>query len=156
MAVSVNYDDSIFYVQTMVKTLSTGMNLDVDPVIFKEKIVEEILFVDSAINQILQRLRDNYRLIHRTEYLRMLLRGINGYVELLDACVNGKLAQSEELADFFPKLNRLLESHEEQAREIQAALQQGAVGADAPEDVVSQEEFRFLLREEEEDESFEE
>jgi hypothetical protein len=152
MAVSVNYDDSIFYLQTMVKTLSTGLNLDVDPTIFKEKMVEEILFVDSSINQILQRLRDNFRLIHRTEYLRMLLRGINGYLELLDACVNGKLAMSEELEDFFPKLTRLLESHEGRAREIQAALQQGALGSDAPEDVVSQEEFRFLLQEENENE----
>ena len=151
MAVSVNYDDSIFYVQSMVKALSTGMNLDVDPAIFKEKIVEDILFVDSAINQLLQRLRDNFRLIHRTEYLRMLLRGINAYVELLDACVEGRLALSEELEDFSPKLTRLLKSHEERAREIQAALQSGATG-DSPADVVSQEEFRFLLQEDEDEE----
>ncbi len=151
MAISVNYDDSIFYVQAMIKSLSSGLSLDVDTAIFKEKMVEDIIFVDSAINQLLERLRDSYRLIHRIEYLRMLLRSINSYVELLQACLDGKLAMSEELNDVAPRLSRLLEAHEERAREIQAALQQGGVG-DSPEDVVSQEEFRFLLQESDEEE----
>ena len=81
----------------------------------------------------------------------MLLRGINSYVELLESCVDGTVALAEELSDFGPKIARLLKSHEERAREIQAALQQGGSG-ESPVDVVSQEEFRFLLQEPEEEE----
>lgn len=151
MPQQVNYADDLYYIHTMVKSLKSGMNLDIDPDIFRDKITEDIFFIDSVFFRLLTSLKQNRRLIKRQEYLRMLLRALRGYGEFLSDAIEGTLPFSRHLAPLEEKFSAVRAHVQEISREIREILKSEG-GAEEVSSMVSAEEYEFLLQQEEEEE----
>lgn len=154
MTARVNYDDNIFFVQTMIKGLRSALALDVDPGLFKDKVLEDIFFVDSTLMKILAQLRDNPNLIRRSEYLKALLRAETSFLEFLDDILSAERPLAEGLAPFSHKIRACRGSHQTTHDELQSMLHRPEMHA-PEEDVVSQEELGFLLQESDDEDDVE-
>jgi hypothetical protein len=151
MTTRVNYDDNIFFIQTMIKTLDSGIQLTIDGDLFREKLIEDIFYIDSTLSRVLSQLRENRLLIRRTEYLRALMRAETLFLDLLNKSLDEKLPFSAELSHVAHKLRACRSTHQQDLEDIRSILHESS-HSDLEEDVVSQEEFRSLLQNDEEDE----
>ena len=148
MTTQTNYDDNIFYVQFLIKTLRSGLRLDLDPEYFRDKIVEDIFFVDRTIQQIYETLKVNNYLINRTDHLRELVRAKRSFCDFLEESTNQELPFPEHLSAFASKISSTRENHARDIADIQG-LMEGRSPAEEPKNIVSQDEYRFLFQNEE-------
>lgn len=146
MAARINYEDNIYYLDTLVSTIQTGLSLDIDPEYFRDKIVEDLFFVDRSLKRIFESLSENAFLIRRAEYLRSLLRVTRIYAEFLKQLLENKIEFAQHLEPYFLKLRAAEAEHQRTAGRIEEMLQV-AEPSEGDEDFVSQDEFRFLLQE---------
>jgi len=144
MATKVNYDDNLFYVHSLIKGLRGGLQLELDVDYFRDKVVEDIFFIDRTLQQIYEALRVNSYLINRRDHLRELMRVKRGLADLLGAVLDGSLPWSANLSGFTDKLTGARDHHVRDITDIQG-LMEGATPVDEPQDVVSQDEYRFLF-----------
>ena len=144
MATKVNYDDNLFHLHSLIKGLRGGLQLELDIDYFRDKIVEDIFFVDRTLQQIYEALRVNSYLINRRDHLRELMRVKRGFADLLGALLDGSLPWSENLFTFTDKLAGARDHHVRDIADIQG-LREGGALVDEPQDVVSQDEYRFLF-----------
>lgn len=151
MTTRVNYDDNIFFLQTMIQTLDSGVQLSIDGQLFRDKFVEDVFFIDATLSRILSQLRQNRLLIRRSEYLRALLRAENLFVELLGKCLDESNPFAGELQETVHKLRACRSVHERDLDDIRAMLR-NPEELEQEEDLVSQEEFRSLLQDDHGDE----
>lgn len=151
MAARINYDDDIYYLDTLVSAVQTGLTLDIDPEFFRDKIVEDIFFVDVTLKRIFDSLEENSFLIRRAEYLRSLLRVARIFVDFLHRLLTKEIGFAEHLEPYLLKLRGAVADHEQIAEKIGDMLQV-AEPSEGDEDFVSQDEFRFLLQEDDSDE----
>lgn len=151
MAAKINYEDNIFYLDTIVSSMKTGLALDIDPDYFRDKVVEDIFFVDTSLKRIYESLKENSFLIRRAEYFRSLLRVSRIFTEFLVSLLNKDVGFARHLEPYFLKLRSAASEHEGIASEIEDILQVSEP-AEADQDFVSQDEFRFLLEEDEQEE----
>lgn len=150
MPQQINYADDLYYIHSMVKSLRSGMTLDLDAEIFRDKITEDIFFVDSVFFRLLTSLKQNDRLIKRQEYLRMLLRALRSYGDFLGEATAGELPFGKHLLPLEEKFASVRAHVQEISQEIREILREEA-GRDENSSVISAEEYAFLLEQEEED-----
>lgn len=148
----VNYADDLYYIHTMVKSLKSGMNLELDPDVFRDKITEDILFIDSVFFRLLTALKQKDRLIKRHEYLRMLLRALRNYDEFLGETITGSLPFSKHMSELEEKLSAVREHVQEISQEIREILKEES-GREDTTSIISPEEYEFLLHQEEDEET---
>ena len=144
MATRVNYDDNLFYLHSVIKVLRSGLQLELDADYFRDKIVEDIFFIDRTLQQIYEALQVNSYLINRRDHLRELMRVKRGLADLLSSLLDGTLPWIQNLAAFSDKLGDARDHHVRDIADIQG-LMEGGVPVDDPQDVVSQVEYRFLF-----------
>lgn len=144
MATKVNYDDNLFHLHSLIKGLRGGLQLELDIDYFRDKVVEDIFFIDRTLQQIYEALRVNSYLINRRDHLRELMRVKRGFADLLGGLLDGTLSWSESLSAFTDKLADVRDQHVRDIADIQG-LMEGGTPVDEPQDVVSQDEYRFLF-----------
>lgn len=151
MATRVNYDDNLFFVMTLTRALRSGLQLDIDPDYFRDKVVEDVFFIDRTLEQIYEALRTNTFLINRRDHLRELMRAKRNFADTLDEVLESRAAFSEHLEPFRPKLAGAREQHVRDISDIQRMMESGASEADQGT-IVSQDEYRFLFQSDEDSE----
>ncbi|MFW5777286.1 MAG: hypothetical protein ACOCZB_08380 [Spirochaetota bacterium] len=151
MATRVNYDDNLFFVMTLTRALRSGLQLDIDPDYFRDKVVEDVFFIDRTLEQIYEALRTNSFLINRRDHLRELMRAKRNFADTLDEVLEARAAFSEHLEPFRAKLAAAREQHVRDISDIQRMMESGAPEADQ-ETIVSQDEYRFLFQSDEDSE----
>lgn len=149
MTEKIYYDDNIFYLNEIIRTLSDGVRLDIDTELFLDKLVEDILFVESTLTRLFGSLQNNDLFIKRSENLKKLIRTKSLYADLLESIFLGKVPVSKHLMPFFPKFTDLCEAQRKSINDIQSLLSASVTAVGENTDTVSQEEYRFLLSEEE-------
>jgi Mg2+ and Co2+ transporter CorA len=149
MAAKTNFDDNIFFVNTIVKTLKAGISLDIDPEYFREKMVEDILFVDSSLSRIYAALKENEHLIKRAEYLRNLARAKRIYADFLTDVLEGNLTFSANLDGYFSKFRASRSENLADVQEIHHLLDRPGHPEAEQEDIISHEEYKYLLEDDE-------
>ncbi|MCL2070056.1 MAG: hypothetical protein FWH19_03620 [Treponema sp.] len=65
----VNFEDSIFLLETRLRIIRDSLVLDADPELFLEKLLDDIAFVDDRMRILLGQLQGSSRLIDREELL---------------------------------------------------------------------------------------
>ncbi|MFP4384391.1 MAG: hypothetical protein ACLFST_07580 [Spirochaetia bacterium] len=148
MAVQINYEDNIFYLTTQIRNLKNGIKLDIDPDFFKDKFVEDILFIDSGLRKIYQSLTRNVYLIHRNDYLRSLQRAKKAFVVFMEEIESDASPFCAKLSPFRKQLSASKDTQQNEIKEIHQQLNSGndASVVSNGEDVVSQEEYQFLFK----------
>jgi hypothetical protein len=144
MIENIHYDDDIFYLSLMVKTIGDSFRLKVDPIWFSDRILEEILFVDTTIQKIYSLLRDNRNLIKRLDYLHSLLRLKRNFSLILNEFLKLDPEERPEAKSFAPQIQRSLDIHENDIMQIKTILRDnGEPGMQ--EDAISNDELHYLM-----------
>ena len=144
MASKVHYDDNLFFIHSILRTVAAGLKLDIDPEYFKDKIVEDIFFIDAILMRTFASLKDNTYLINRSAYLRSLRRTVTAFVEFLDTVEGDRAGLADSLSAYHNKLASTLHAHNHILHEIDAMLDQEELDEETV-DVVSSQEYGFLL-----------
>ncbi len=144
MAEKLYYDDNLFYLNEIIVNLDDAVKLDIDSSLFLDKFVEDIMFVESILGRLYLSLKENDMLIRRSEHLRRIMRSKQVFSELLGNITSGDTTIGKNLYPFFPKFRELIAEQREHISEIRNLLSSPSSG-DQQEDMVSQEEFRILL-----------
>jgi hypothetical protein len=149
MATRVNYDDNLFFIMTLNRAVASGLALEIDPDYFRDKIVEDLFFIDRTLEQIYEALRTNAYLINRRDHLRELMRAKHSFADTLDGILESRLRFAEHLAPFRAKIIGARDQHLHDISDIQKSMDGGRVEADQ-QTIVSQDEYRFLFQNDDE------
>ncbi|MFW6368486.1 MAG: hypothetical protein ACOCZ9_02000, partial [Spirochaetota bacterium] len=106
MAARINYEDNIFFLSSIIKSLHTGTSLEIDRDFFRDKIIEDIAFVHSTLTRLHKSLKDNVYLIKRAEYMRELTRAIRSFCDFLDTILENRTSFTDDLSDTFETFRR--------------------------------------------------
>jgi hypothetical protein len=144
MAKKIHYDDNLFYLREVVKSLKRGFSVEIDGEYFSDKIADDVLFIDASLRRICSNIMENDQLIKRPEVLRSVMVSIIQYVELLEQIIGKPVSKT-----FFQHriLNKFREIEIYQREEL-SQIRKTLTTMDSrlsSEDLVSQEEFGLLL-----------
>jgi hypothetical protein len=146
----INYEDDIFTLALQVRCLQDTLKLDIDPELFRERLLGDIAWIESTIASLYTSLRESSLYVKRQEHLKELQKLKRAFVEALEALLSKRSPFAEHLPE---KLEMLQAARDGQVRDIQdiTALIDGK-GAPEEEHMVSPEELKFLMTAEENDE----
>ena len=146
MTTKINYENNIFYLGTILKTVKNGLILEIDAEFFREKVLSDIHFLASSLRAIYASLKANTHLIKKNTYLRSLLRTKRDFAELVQNILDRKLPLASSLTAEFPGLKICRAEQVCDIEEIKAHIENRTQDEGASEsDVISGEEYRFLL-----------
>jgi hypothetical protein len=150
MASKVHYEDDLFFLHSILRTVEAGLRLDVDHEFFQDKILEDIFFIDATLMRLFSSLKENPYLINRITYLRSLRRTIVAFSDFLSQFVRGDLGFHAAADAYTERLTAAVHSHENVRREIDLILDQEDADEE-PAALVSSEEYGFLLASDDDD-----
>ncbi len=148
MTKKINYEDDIFTLSLLVRTLRDVLKLEIDPEFFKDRVVADIAFLDSAINRVYQSLAAGPFFLKRSDYLKAMQRLKRTFADLMDDISARRVPFAECLAGMEERCRGLSEAHSRDVLEIRSALSQS--GGMEKEHMVSEDEFKILLSPQEE------
>ena len=146
----INYEDDIFTVSLQLRCLQDILKLDVDPDLFRERILGDIAWIDATSARLYLSLRESSLYVKRQDYLREIQKLKRAFLETLDALVGKRLPFAEHLAESLPDLALRRDANARDVESIGALL--AGAGSPDEEHIVSPEELRFLMTAEDEDE----
>lgn len=144
MGAKVHYEDNLFFLHSILRTLDSGLRLDIDPEYFKDKVLEDIFFIDANLMRTFSSLKNNGFLINRSSYFRSLRRTVKAFTEFLERLTEGELGFPDIVDSYRDRLGSTLREHQRVVREIDTVLDQFEPNDEAS-DVVSSQEYDFLL-----------
>jgi hypothetical protein len=139
----INYEDDIFTVALQVRCLQDALKLEVDPDLFKDRLLGDAAWIDGISARLYQSLRDSALFVHRQEHLRELAKLKRAFAGALDAIVSRKAPIAEHLGDSMERLRDMRDRHLRDINDIKSLIE----GAGTPEEehIVSAEELKFLM-----------
>jgi hypothetical protein len=144
----VNYEDNTFIINTRIRLLHDIFLLEADAALFFKKTLDELDFINEALEMLLNALIENDKLIERTERLHDLLETEWRFTALLNFLISGQ----GSLADnFCPQIVPKLESVRNDCVRRRDLIKEHDVssrgGDEANERLVSAFELTELLKE---------
>ncbi|MDR1655607.1 MAG: hypothetical protein LBR96_06370 [Treponema sp.] len=141
----INFEDNIFMLNARLRLVQDQLHLDTDPVLFLQKTLDDVIFIDYALDILLEQLLQNERLLERDEQLENLsdlewqfLQALSGFRSGLEGSGN------PDTSGFAGKLD-ILEEHSHLRRDsISGASGKGNSGSAEP--LVSSDELSQLLK----------
>jgi hypothetical protein len=85
----VNFEDNIFIVAARIRVIRDLLILDADPELFLEKTMDDVAFVDHALDMLLGNLMANERLLDRNEIFENLTDLERQFTQVLTVLQNG-------------------------------------------------------------------
>jgi hypothetical protein len=149
MTRKINYEDDIFTLALQVRCLQDTLKLEVDPDLFKDRIVGDIVWIDSTIGRLFQSLRESSLYVKRQEHLKELQKLKHAFADALDALVENRSPLAAHLPERMAEIRAIRDSHARDVDEIKALL--AGKGAPEEEHMVSREELKFLMTSDEEE-----
>ena len=149
----VNYDDNIFYLTLVFKGISAGLKLNIDTELYRDRIVEDIRFLDRTCSNIYQSLKANHLMIDRLTHIKGMQKLNANFVALLEDILDERLPLASALEQDFDLLQRIQSNREVELTGLkEMVVKLGEPGGDQ-EQIVSEQEFKFLLSSDEEEQS---
>ncbi|GAB6091368.1 hypothetical protein [Spirochaeta dissipatitropha] len=151
MGYRINYEDNIFFINSQIKTLQKGLNLEIDPEYFRDKLIDDIFFIDACVVRLFQSLEDNPHLISRNQHLKDLQHTISMFCDFINGILQDKFRFAGQLQNARIKLQACLSDQQSRYDKIRSLIQ-SEQNLDEKEDTISQDELRHLLKIHHEDE----
>ena len=145
---TIYYDENLFYINDIINTISRGLRLDLEPDLFIDKFVDDILFVEHALSMLYSSLSNNKNLVNKSEHLRRFMRSKRRFSEVLESITESSRGFSLRISPFYAKFRDIAEGQREQLLEMREALYATTTPDELQPDVVSEQEIMFLLSEE--------
>jgi hypothetical protein len=144
MTKMIDYEDNVFYITERTKLLEKGLNLALDPALFSDRFLKDALFISESLERVRSQMDDSPHTLKRQENLRVLMLANQRFIRLLSAMTDQGYLDAQEGGT-------MSTLHENQVSELSGLLEdQGEGNADV--EVISSQEFEFLLKEEEDPE----
>jgi hypothetical protein len=145
---NVSYEDEIYLLTLVLQELHHGVELELHSIRFIDRFQADLALLDEAISDYHAVLCGNAQLPGRLGYLRDLHRIQVAFASILGGLERGANPLGRALAPLRDTLGAMQRRHAELARATSAVLADAGEGR--PEQpVVSDEEFRILLADEE-------
>lgn len=144
MPVKFHYEDNLYFLHSMVRTIDAGLRLDVDAEYFRDKILEDIFFIDATLLRIYSSLKENALLVNRTGHLRSLRRTIAAFTGFLQRLLEGEMTLGDLVESYRSKLSATLHTQERVRSELDVALERNPADEETS-DTISSQEYGFLL-----------
>ena len=152
MTRNTNFEEDIFYLNVLIKTLAGGVKLQLDEEYFLSRLQADVAFIDQTIDKLYDALRANAHMVRRVQHVRELRTAKIRFVELLGDVIDRRMAGADLLRDSTAELRTVRAHHERDLSEMGRSLREAADQALQDEHMISDEEFRVLLAEDEEPE----
>jgi len=144
MPEKIHYDDNIFFMTALIRTLDDSVKLSVDAEYFADKVLEDTLFIDTSIHKLYSSLKENSHLIRRDSYLHSIMKLKKAYGRLLDSLLSTNGAFASPFESMRPKLRRIAAGHLNDVKEIREGLDDvQSIKVDS--DTISYDELNFLM-----------
>lgn len=151
MEKQINFGDNIFFLTLILKDLSSGVRLSLDNDIFLDKLVEDIFFLEGSIEKVFELIKQRVLLIDRLEHLKNLETLSSDFAAFLGEIIMAAVPVAEHLAAFSEKFNNVKDNQHKLVSEMREIIHGTDQSETTEEDMVSREEFEFLLAEEKEE-----
>ena len=145
MTKRINYEDDIFFLLLLLRRLREGLKLKIDMEYFGSKIVDDIVFIDEKIEVILNLLKAHSLLLKEEEYLLDLRKLENLFIDFLNDLRDKNFPGSYYFSDLLTGFEKIQAKHEEFLESIKIMLREIENREADAEQIVSEEEFKFLL-----------
>jgi Mg2+ and Co2+ transporter CorA len=146
----VNYEDNIFYLSLILKGVTASLKLNIDTDLYRDKILDDIRFLDKTASSIHQSLKANHLMIDRLAHLKSLQKMNAAFIALLEDILEERLPLASALEQDFDLLQRIQSTREAELAGLQEMSWKLGERAEDQEQIVSEKEFKFLLSSEEE------
>ncbi len=139
-----NYGDTIYYVNEIIKLLEHSLKLDLDPSMTADHLTDEILFADNLLDRLYEESAAINGLSYYEDALRSIMKSKYKFCSFLDALLEGgePLKKRVHLDD--QQTESIRRKHETDIERIENHFAEKD-NFRTPEDLVSQEEFRYLF-----------
>jgi hypothetical protein len=142
----IHYQDDLFALSVLVKSLDLILSTETDPDYFAEKVEADIVFLDRSLRSFETLLEQNTLLVERAEYLKLLERTVKAFLGVLERISGSVYPRARSFAGDGSRLAEAAAG----GRALQARLGEllrSSLSGDAETDLVSQDELSELLRE---------
>lgn len=89
MSQKIHYQDDLFILSVLVKALDATLSVEADSEFFHSRIIEDVSFLDKGIRTFHEMLSQNSHLLERIEYLKLLDRTANAFIDCLGKLETG-------------------------------------------------------------------
>ncbi len=146
MAKKINFKDNLFHLARNLDRFSDGLMLDLEGDFFLDKLVDDILFFNSAIAKIYTILEKNSNMSEYCEQMRNLYTVHKKYIAILSRIIQGQTCFVNQFFQFRQKFSEILRENEGRQEQIYTALDSAAKPLQEANDVVSRDEMSALLQ----------
>lgn len=144
MPEKIHYDDNIFFIRSLIRTLHDAIRLNVDSEYFADKILKDILFINTSIQKVYGSLKNNSLLIRRNVYYHSIMKLKKAYVQFLNELnsTDGRFRNTFE--HMRTKFKLIMENNLKELQEIKSFIS-GTDTEKAEGDTISQSELHYLM-----------
>jgi len=140
-----HYQDDLFFLSLLARTLEAGLSVEADPEYFRERIEGDMRFIDGNLRSFGQMLAQSSHLIDRIEYLKLLERTSRTFTACLQKLRDGAYPNAAVYGGDRDSLNGLISGQRALLSELEKALSMSGQG-ESETDLVSSDELSELLR----------
>ncbi len=151
MTKRINYEDDIFFLLLLLRRLQEGLKLSIDMEFFGSKVVDDILFIDEKMEAIFNLLKGHSILLGGEEYLVALKKVLRNFIDLLEDIMGNKFPGSYYFSDLRISFEKLVEKSRNILTDVEQMIRELGKKEEEVKQIVSEEEFKFLLSDGEED-----
>jgi hypothetical protein len=142
----IHYQDDLFSLSVMVKSLDLILSTDTDPDFFAGRVAGDLDFLDSSLKSFATLLEQNTLLIERADYLKLLERTTKSFIGVLDRLEGSGYPRAQAFAPEGSRISALSGAQRALLSRLSELLRDSLV-EDAETDLVSQDELSELLKE---------
>jgi hypothetical protein len=146
MSQMIHYQDDLFSLSVLVKSLDLILSTETDPDFFAERVGADLDFLDKSLESFALLLEQNGLLIERAEYLKLLERTVKTFIGILGRLEGSGYPRAQAFAGDGSRVAAIMSKQHELLGRISGLLNSSLSG-DAETDLVSQDELSELLRE---------
>ncbi|MGA2544981.1 MAG: hypothetical protein ABSF43_00380 [Rectinemataceae bacterium] len=142
----IHYQDDLFSLSVLVKSLDLILSTETDPDYFAERVGTDIEFLDRSLRVFGSLLEQNTLLIERAEYLKLLERTVKSFLGVLDRLSGSGYPRAQSFAGEGQRLGAAVAEQRALLRRLVEILR-SSLAEDAETELVSQDELSELLKE---------
>jgi hypothetical protein len=142
----IHYQDDIFSLSVLVKSLDLILSTGTDPEFFAERIAGDLEFIDRSLKAFGSLLEQNTLLIEQAEYLKLLERTTRAFVSILDRLQGTDYPRGQAYAGDGVRIEALATGQRALLVRLGELLRASLTG-ETETDLVSQDEMSELLKE---------
>lgn len=145
MAKMIHYQDDLFSISVLVKSLDLMLATEADPEYFSERVDADLAFIGKSLRSFGSLLEQNTLLIERAECLKLLERSVKAFVGILDRIRGSGYPHSQAYAAGEAHIAELADEQRALLSKLDETLR-ATLGNEAENDIVSQDELSELLK----------